>query len=64
MAMQRFGSSGYACLYEAGTGIMRLQPNPKLVDTDMRQLSENLPSWWSIFEASLDGVNSKSRPII
>jgi PAS domain S-box-containing protein len=56
MAMQRVGSSGYTCLYEAGTGTMRVHPNPKLVDTDMRRLSERLPSWWSIFEASLEGV--------
>jgi two-component system, cell cycle sensor histidine kinase and response regulator CckA len=56
IAMQRFGSSGYTCLYEARTGIMRVHPNPKLIDKDMRSLSETLPNWWAIFEPSLTGA--------
>ena len=56
IAMQRFGSTGYTCLYEAGTGIMRVHPNPQLVNRDMRFLSETLPSWWTLFEPSLEGA--------
>lgn len=55
VAMQRFEGSGYTCLYEAGTGIMRVHPNPKLINVDMRSFSEILPSWWAIFEPSLAG---------
>ncbi|MCP4009115.1 MAG: hypothetical protein GY726_06320, partial [Proteobacteria bacterium] len=28
IAMQQVGRSGYVCMYEAGTGIMRIHPNP------------------------------------
>jgi len=56
LVMQPFGASGYTCLYEAGTGIMRIHPNPKLIDRDMRSLAETLPNWWAIFEPSLTGV--------
>ena len=56
LVMQPFGVSGYTCLYEAGTGIMRIHPNPKLIDRDMRSLAETLPNWWAIFEPSLTGV--------
>jgi two-component system, cell cycle sensor histidine kinase and response regulator CckA len=56
LAVQTVGLTGYTCLYEAGTGIMRLHPNPELIDRDMRFLAEKLPAWWAIFEASLAGV--------
>ena len=58
LAVQAVGASGYTCLYEAGTGIMRVHPNPELVDRDMRFLSEKLPAWWAIFEPSLVGRDS------
>jgi len=53
--MQKVGETGYTCLYEAGTGIMRIHPNPSLIDFDMQLLSEKLPSWWAIFEPTLSG---------
>ena len=53
--MQKVGETGYTCLYEAGTGIMRIHPNPNLIDFDMQLLSEKLPSWWAIFEPTLSG---------
>jgi len=56
LAMQKVGKTGYTCLYEAGTGIMRIHPNPRLVDSDMRSLSKLLPTWWAIFEPSLSGI--------
>ncbi len=56
IAMQPVGETGYACLYEAGTGIMRIHPNPALIDQKMEFLKDQLPSWWAIFEPSLAGV--------
>ncbi len=58
IALQTVGVTGYTCLYEAKTGIMRMHPNPDLIDRDLRFLSEKLPAWWSIFEPSLAGVES------
>ena len=55
IAVQRVGLTGYTCLYEAGTGIMRMHPNPDLIDFNMRTLAEKLPSWWATFEPSLSG---------
>jgi len=56
IALQGVGDTGYTCLYEARTGIMRIHPNPKLIDTDMALLAKKLPSWWAIFEPTLTGV--------
>jgi len=56
IAVQQVGLTGYTCLYEAGTGIMRMHPNPDLINQDMRFLSEKLPTWWAIFEPSLVGA--------
>ena len=53
--LQKVGKTGYTCLYEAGTGIMRIHPNPNLIDFDMKLLSEKLPAWWAIFEPTLSG---------
>jgi two-component system cell cycle sensor histidine kinase/response regulator CckA len=55
IAVQRVGRTGYTCLYEAGTGIMRMHPNSDLIDFNMRALAEKLPSWWATFEPSLSG---------
>jgi len=56
IALQGVGETGYTCLYEAPTGIMRIHPNSQLIDVDMRLLAKKLPSWWSIFEPTLTGV--------
>ena len=56
LAVQQVGLTGYTCMYEAETGIMRIHPNPDLVNQDMRFLTEKLPTWWAIFEPSLAGV--------
>ena len=58
LALQQVGLTGYTCLYEAGTGIMRLHPNSDLIDQDMRFLAEQLPAWWAIFKLSLAGVET------
>ncbi|MDO8945289.1 MAG: hypothetical protein Q7U75_19060, partial [Desulfobacterales bacterium] len=56
IAQQRVGLTGYTCLYEAGSGIMRIHPNPELIDRSMGLLAEKLPSFWKTFESSLAGV--------
>ena len=55
LAIRLVGATGYTCLYEQQTGIMRFHPNSKLVDFRMEGLREKLSSWWEIFEPSLDG---------
>ena len=55
IAMQPVGQNGYVCLYEAGTGIMRIHPNPELANRKMDFLSTEIPSWWAIFKRSLSG---------
>jgi len=55
IAMQPVGQNGYVCLYEAGSGIMRIHPNPDLSNRKMDFLSTEIPSWWTIFERSLSG---------
>ncbi len=55
IAMKPVGQNGYVCLYEAGTGIMRIHPNPDLTNRRMDFLSTEIPSWWAIFKRSLSG---------
>jgi HAMP domain-containing protein len=55
IAIQPVGKTGYTCVYEKGTALMRLHPNPQYVNFDMRNLKEKLPSWWKIYEPSLSG---------
>jgi len=56
IALQDVGETGYTCLYEAGTAIMRIHPNTKLIDRNMGFLADDLPSWWRIFQPTLTGV--------
>ncbi len=56
IALQVVGITGYTCIYEAGTGIMRVHPNDKLTNLDMALLSTKLPSWWAIFKPTLGGA--------
>jgi PAS domain S-box-containing protein len=58
IAVQLVGDTGYTCVYEAGSGIMRFHPNPKLIDLRMASLAPQLPTWWSIFEPSLSRIES------
>ncbi len=55
IALQRVGRTGYTCLYEAPTGIMRVHPNDNLTDRDIAYLAGKLPSWWKLFRNSLAG---------
>lgn len=56
IVLQPVGFTGYTCLYEAGGGIMRVHPNPDLIDQKMEVLSEKIPTWWAIFKPSLAGA--------
>lgn len=56
IAVQKVGNTGYTCLYEAETAVMRLHPNQALIDKDITYLKDELPSWWRIFQPSLAGV--------
>jgi len=58
IAVQKVGGTGYTVLYEAGTGLVRLHPNAKLIDHPMSELAEKLPSFWAVFEPSLAGVET------
>jgi len=55
IAVQPIGQTGYTALYEKETGIMRFHPNPSLIDYDMHNLSDKLPSFWMVFRPSLRG---------
>ena len=55
IAVQPVGRTGYTALYEKHTGIMRLHPNQSLVNFDMHNLKEQLPSMWKIYDASING---------
>ncbi|MFZ0133377.1 MAG: PAS domain S-box protein, partial [Desulfobacterales bacterium] len=58
LALQKVGQTGYTCLYEAGSGTMRIHPNAELIDREMRFLAEKLPAWWSIFETTRTGAEA------
>ncbi len=55
IALQKVGRTGYTCLYEAHSGIMRVHPNKSLNNRDIGFLAEKLPSWWKLFRSSLAG---------
>lgn len=58
ITIQQVGKTGYTCLYEADSGITRIHPNPALVDRAMSILAADLPSFWAVFQSSLDGQES------
>ena len=55
LAIQGVGRTGYTAITEARTYMLRVHPNPKLVDFDMHRLAERIPSWWAIIEKSNEG---------
>jgi serine phosphatase RsbU (regulator of sigma subunit) len=55
ICIQSVGELGYTSLYEKETGIMRIHPNPELINTDLHDLRMKLPVFWKIYEFSLDG---------
>ena len=55
IAVQPVGLSGYTALYDQD-GVVYAHANPAMVGRNMRELAEQLPAFWAIFEASLDGT--------
>lgn len=55
IAYQKVGLTGYTAVTEANTNILRVHPNPKLVDLDMEQFAEQMPAWWVITEKANRG---------
>ena len=55
IAVQPVGETSCTCMYGKETGIMRFHTNPELIDFDMHNWKGKLPTWWAIFEPSLDG---------
>ena len=58
IALQIVGETGYTSLYEKYTGIMRIHPNPELVNYDLHNWKDKLPEFWKIYEVSLSGLVS------
>jgi HAMP domain-containing protein len=57
IAVQKVGETGYTAVHD-DKGINHFHVNPKLVETDLHDLSEKLPAFWKILEASLKGPAS------
>ncbi|MFC1884566.1 PAS domain S-box protein [Thermodesulfobacteriota bacterium] len=55
LALQKVGKTGYTAIYEAGTWIFRVHPNPNLLDKDVSFLADDLPSWWALVGATHSG---------
>ncbi|MBF0379196.1 MAG: response regulator [Desulfamplus sp.] len=55
IAVQTVGQTGYTCMYEVPSGIVRIHPNQSIIDKDMSVIGKKLPSWWEIIKNSLTG---------
>lgn len=58
LAIQPVGDTGYTAVTEAHTYLFRVHPNSSLNDQDMRQLADEMPSWWQIVENAIDGTET------
>jgi len=54
IAVQKVGETGYTAIHD-NQGINYFHANPKIVGTDLHDLSATLPEFWKILEASLKG---------
>jgi len=54
LAVQKVGETGYTAVHD-NQGINYFHANPKIVGTDLHDLSKPLPTFWKILEASLKG---------
>ncbi len=52
IAVQKVGETGYTAVHD-NQGINYFHANPKIVGTDLHDLSKPLPAFWKILEASL-----------
>ena len=57
IAVQKVGDTGYTAIHD-DKGINYFHVNPKIVGTDLHDLSTKLPAFWKILEASLKGPAS------
>ena len=57
VAVQKVGETGYTAVHD-NQGINYFHVNPKIVGTDLHDLSKPLPAFWKILEASLKGPAS------
>jgi HAMP domain-containing protein len=57
IAVQKVGDTGYTAVHD-DKGINHFHSNPQIVETDLHDLSEKLPAFWKILEASLKGPAS------
>jgi HAMP domain-containing protein len=57
IAVQKVGETGYTAVHD-NQGINYFHANPKIVGTDLHDLSKPLPAFWKILEASLKGPAS------
>ncbi|MBN2387838.1 MAG: hypothetical protein JXB85_12540 [Anaerolineales bacterium] len=54
IAVQPVGMTGYTAVYDS-SGVTYFHTNPALVDVNMETLAQELPEFWALFSASLDG---------
>jgi len=57
IAIQKVGLTGYTAVHD-DKAINHFHTNPQIVGTDLSQLSQKLPAFWKILEASLKGPAS------
>jgi PAS domain S-box-containing protein len=55
IAVQPLGKKGYTAVQDVDTAINRFHKNSKIENLDLHSLSDKLPEFWTIMEASLDG---------
>jgi len=55
IAVQPVGATGYTAVYDRN-GVVYAHANQAMVGRNMQELAEQLPAFWAIFEASLDGT--------
>ncbi|MBW2620087.1 MAG: PAS domain S-box protein, partial [Deltaproteobacteria bacterium] len=55
IAVQPVGKKGYTALHDVDTAINRFHKNSQTENLDLHSLSDKLPGFWAIMEASLDG---------
>jgi len=58
IAIQPVGKTGYTAVHEANTSINRFHINPKIVDTSLGALARDLPDFWEIITASMEGKSA------
>jgi len=55
IAVQPVGKKGYTAVQDVDTAINRFHKNSKIENLDLHSLSDKLPEFWTIMEASLGG---------